>query len=174
MKKNKLLYFFTASALSVMCLLGGCQNNTNTSDTTTDENVVEKAGEDIKENAENIGDNIQYTAKNVKDDIIKAGYEIKDAVTPDKYNYFPNFSVNETNYTYKDDPVIIYEFDSKEEMNNALKNITDDGMTIKDATTDFKSAPYYYTKENTLIIYEGTDSDYVNELKKIYTPYQPS
>lgn len=33
MKRNKLLYFFAACGLSVMCLLGGC--GTNNSDTTT-------------------------------------------------------------------------------------------------------------------------------------------
>lgn len=47
-------------------------------------------------------------------------------------------------------------------------------MTIKGASANFKSTPYYYTKGNTLIIYEGNDNTYVDKLNTMYTPYTVS
>ncbi|MBW6409540.1 YtxH domain-containing protein [Clostridium weizhouense] len=166
MKKNSVLALALLVMLSSSAIVS-CKNSTtdniknNTEKTSED---VKKVGEDIKEEAKDVGENIKYTAINFKDDIVNAGYDIKEYAEGKK----AYFTGKETNYKVGNDSVYVYEYDSADKIEEDIKNISENGLTINGKTTNFTTKPYYYRKGNTLIMYEGNESKYIDNFKKLY------
>ncbi|OOM10520.1 hypothetical protein [Clostridium saccharobutylicum] len=162
----KILTFVMILGTSILTV--GCSwtnsNKTGNNDNTSNNNKItegtNKAGEAAKEGA----DSAKYTATNVKDDIVKAGHELKESPNSKK-NYFKG---TETDYTAGNDLVRVYEYDSADAIKSDIDTISKDGMTVNGVKTDFKSKPYYYKRGNTLIVYEGNDTEYVNNLESLY------
>lgn len=162
MKRKSVLALALLVMLSSSTFIS-CKTSTKNNVQKTSEDV-KKVGEDVKEGAKDVGENIKYTAINFKDDIVNAGYEIKEAVEGKK----AYFTGNETVYKLGNDYVYVYEYDSSDKLDADIKTISKDGMTINGKTMNFKTKPYYFRKGNTLIVYEGNDSKYVENLKKLY------
>lgn len=131
-------------------------------------NKIKNEAEAIKDKTENkiddAKDKIKYTASNLKDDFKRAGINLKDSAEDTK-NYFKG---TETDYlTDTDDYVRIYEFDNDADYNAAVSQITNGGLDINGENI-YSDKPYYYRKENSLVIYEGNNDTYVSDFAKIY------
>ena len=195
--KRKSILALILSAMLVMTplLISGCgnsnntANNTNTSqdadkdgvkddveragkdvENTTEragndvKNTTERAGEDVKNTAERIGDDIKYTAVNFKDAIVNAGYDVKDSLDTHK-DYFKG---TETDYLVGDDLVRIYEYDTPEAIDEDIATISGNGTIINGTSVQFTNPPTYYRSGDTLIVYEGNNPDYINQLNTLY------
>ena len=172
MKRKSILVLLLIVSISLI----GCGNNTSKSNTANDatNKVVEdanKAKEDVKDTAEAVKDNaeaagnsLKYTAQNLKDDIVKAGYNLKDS-TSTKKAYFKG---NETDYLLGNDIVRVYEYNSTNDLEEDIKRIAPNGLTINGTDANYTRKPYYYRKGNSLIMYEGNEPAYVDEFKTIY------
>ena len=192
MKRKSILTLSLAAMLSLGILISGCGNNntpngttnngTNTTNNGTNatdngnnatnklDESMDKAGdavrdgaESVKDGVEGVGDAIKYTAIDVKDDLMKAGRDVKDSLDTKK-DYF---TATETDYLAGNDLVRVYEFDNTEDADEAVSKISSDGLSI-DGTAIYTTKPYYYRKGNTLIIYEGSNNDYITEFNTLY------
>lgn len=173
MKRKSILALALFTLLSASALITGC-GNSNNSGNTAKENIqqgandvtegVKEGAKGVKEGVENIGENVKYTAIDFKNDISKAGHELKDSADTNK-DYFAG---RETDYLLGNDIVRVYEYDSADKLNAAVKTISTDGMTINGKNVGFKTKPYYYTKGNSLIVYEGSDPAYINHFNTVY------
>ena len=173
--KRKSILALTLSAMLVMTplLISGCgksnntANNTNTSQDADKDGVkddVERAGKDVENTAERIGDDIKYTAVNFKDAIVNAGYDVKDSLDTHK-DYFKG---TETDYLVGDDLVRIYEYDTPEAIDEDIATISGNGTIINGTSVQFTNPPTYYRSGDTLIVYEGNNPDYINQLNTLY------
>lgn len=184
MKRKSILALALFTLLSASALITGC-GNSNNSGNTAKENIqqgandvtegvkegaqgvkegVKEGAKGVKEGVENIGENVKYTAIDFKNDISKAGHELKDSADTNK-DYFAG---RETDYLLGNDIVRVYEYDSADKLNAAVKTISTDGMTINGKNVGFKTKPYYYTKGNSLIVYEGSNPAYINHFNTVY------
>lgn len=170
MKRKSILALLLATMLSCSMFIGCGYKNTSDNSKTN----MKEAGENVKEDVKDLGNNvkdatkdagetIKYTAINFKDDVVNAGHEVKDAVNGSKKDYF---SGTETDYMVGNDYVRVYEYDHSNKIDEDIKRISDDGMTIEGASVDYTAKPYYYKKGNTLVVYEGNDPTYVNQFKE--------
>lgn len=181
MKRKFVLALALVTLLSSTSLFYGC-GNTNTGNTgktannagnTTDgsnQNGINKVGEGVKEGAEGIvegvkdvGEGIKYTAINFKDDIVNAGHDLRESTETS----FDKFKGNETDYYAGDKLVRVYEYDSKDALDADVAKISSDGLSI-DGEAVYTEKPHYYTKGNTLIVYEGNDKAYTDEFNARY------
>lgn len=184
MKRKSILALSLVAMLSLGILVSGCGND-NTSSTTdntsgvtdngnnaTDKlqesmdnagNAVKNGAEAVKDGVTGTGDAIKYTAVDVKDDLVKAGHDVKDSSNTKK-DYFDG---TETDYLADGDLVRVYEFNDTEDADEAVNEISSDGLSI-DGTTIYTTKPYYYRRGNTIVIYEGSNNDYVNEFNNLY------
>ena len=165
-----------ALILIVSISLIGCGKNSSKTDTDNDSTnkVVENTAkakddmkttiEDVKDNLETAGDSLKYTAMNFKDDIVKTGYKLKDSVNTKK-DYFKG---SETDYLMGSDVVRIYEYNSVTDLEEDIKRISPNGLTINGTDANYTRKPYYYKKGNSLIVYEGNEPAYVDEFKTMY------
>lgn len=170
MKKSLILVLLCASLVAGAVLTGCGSKNSTTNNNTTVKEGVEEVGEGVKDTVEGTGntikdaaENVKYTAINFKDDIVNAGHDLKDAMDT-KYD---KFTGNETDYYAGNSIVRVYEYDSKEALDADITKISPDGMTI-DGEKVYDVKPYYYTKGNTLIVYEGNDTTYIDEFNNKY------
>ncbi|NFG24220.1 YtxH domain-containing protein [Clostridium botulinum] len=169
MKKKSILALLMATLISCSMFIGCGSNNSN--DAKTDmkeagENVkedVKDLGNNVKDATKDVGETIKYTAINFKDDVVNAGHELKDAVDGSKKDYFKG---TETDYMVENDYVRVYEYDDSNKLDEDIKRISTDGMTVEGANVDYAAKPYYYKKGNTLIVYEGNNPTYVNQFKE--------
>lgn len=127
-------------------------------------NDVKNAIESGKDNAKAAGDSLKYTAMNLKDDIVKAGYTLKDSLNTKK-DYFKG---NETDYLLGNDVVRVYEYNNANDLEQDIKRIAPNGLTINGTNANYTKKPYYYRKGNSLIVYEGNEPAYVDEFKTMY------
>lgn len=155
--------------LSFILLIYGCgsKNKTNIGDISNDFN---EAGEGLKNGTEDIvedikdgGQDIKYSAITFKEDFLNAGHGLKES---DK-THWNKFKGKETDYYAGNELVRIYEYNSKNELNNDVSLISSDGLSV-DGETAYTKKPHYYTKGNTLIVYEGNDKSYLYEFNKMY------
>jgi len=181
MKRKFVIALALFTLLSSTPLIYGCgtddtNNPTNNTEDTANKNQdgvkddMEKVGEGVKESAEGIvdgakdvGRDIKYTAINFKDDIVNAGHNLKESAE----THWDKFTGKETDYYAGDDLVRVYEYDSKDALDKDVARISSNGLSI-DGEAVYKEKPYYYTKGNTLIIYEGKDQTYVDEFNTRY------
>ncbi len=167
LKKIPVLFF--ASIFIMICgVFVSCGNSNNEANTVKED--VKDAGENIKNAAEQTGDavkdtveDIKFTAIRFKNDFVNSGYEIKE----NEEGKFDKFSGTETDYYLGDGIVRIYEYNSKEELDREIAKIAPDGLTIN-GVKEYSVKPHYYSKDNALIIYEGNDTTYINELNNKY------
>lgn len=168
MKYKTILALSLATMLSIGVAITGCGNKANDSVKESVDKVgesVKNGGEAVKDSIENAGDKIRYTAINLKDDLTKAGQNLKDSVDSKK-NYFSD--ATETDYSSEDGSLVrVYEFNSSADANSALKKISSDGLKI-DGNSVYNKKPYYYRKDNTIIIYEGVNDAYIREFNTLY------
>lgn len=176
MKRKSILALMLATMIIISISLIGCgQNSPNTDtsnktktkleeDTNKTKEDVKDTSEAVKDNMEAAGDSLKYTAINFKDDIVKAGYDLKDSINSKK-NYF---SGSETDYTMGNDVVRVYEYNSVNDLENDIKRIAPNGLTITGTDANYTTKPYYYRKGNSLIVYEGNEPAYVDEFKTMY------
>jgi len=153
---------------------GGAGTNSGTSGssgTGTDSGTASTTREDVKGTVDNVkdgvdaaGNSLKYTASNFKDELTKAGYKLKDSVNSNK-NYFTG---NETDYLAGNDVVRVYEYNSSSELENDIRRISPNGLTINGTNANYSRMPNYYRKGNSLIIYEGNDPAYTNQFKTMY------
>jgi len=172
MKQKSILALIIIASIS----LAGCGNNsskTNTGNDSTNKVVEDttKAKEDVKDTTEAVKDNVEtagkslkYTAMNFKDDIVKAGYSLNDSAN-NKKNYFNG---SETDYLLGNDVVRVYEYNSATDLEEDIKRIAPNGLTINGTDANYTRKPYYYKKGNSLIIYEGNEPAYIDEFKTMY------
>ena len=172
MKRKSIL----ALILIVLISLIGCGKNsseTNTQndstnkvveDTTKAKEDVKNTVEDVKDNLETAGESLKYTAMNFKDDIVKAGYNLKDSANTNK-DYFIG---SETDYLMGNDVVRVYEYNSATDLEEDIKRIAPNGLTINGTDANYTRKPHYYKKGNSLIVYEGNEPAYVDEFKTMY------
>ena len=173
---KKITSLISVLLCALMCsALIACNSSSNSSDSTTSESAKEGAqniGEGVKdiadkagETAKDVAEDMKFTAVRFKDDLAGAGYELKESAG----SKFDKFSGTETDYYLGDDDDIVrvYEYNSKEELNKDIEKISPDGLTI-DGVKKYEEKPYYYSKDNVLIVYEGDDSTYVSELNNKY------
>lgn len=175
MKRKSILALSLAAMLSLGILTSGCGNQTNTTDNgnnATDKldesmdkagNAVRDGAESVKDGIEGVGDSVKYTAIDVKDDFAKAGHDFTNSTDTNK-DYF---SATETDYTADGDLIRIYEFDNAADADEAVSTISSDGLSIN-GTIIYTNKPYYYRKGNTIIVYEGSNEDYVTEFNTLY------
>lgn len=183
MKMNFIATLALVTLLSSAPLIYGCGAN-NTNDTTNstenavdknqdgvkddvtqkaDDNSTNNSAKDIADKAKDVGEGIKYTAINFKDDIVNAGHDLKESAE----THLDKFSGKETDYYAGNDLVRVYEYDSKDALDKDVALISSDGLSINKEAV-YKEKPYYYTKDNTLIVYEGKDQNYIDEFNTIY------
>ena len=172
MKRKSILALIIIVSISLV----GCGNNSSKTNTKNDSTskVVEdtnKTKEDVKNTAENVkdnveqaGDSLKYTAQNLKDDIVKAGYNLKESNNTQK-DYFKG---SETDYLLGNDVIRVYEYNSPTDLEGDINRIAPNGLTINGTNANYTKKPYYYRKGNSLIMYEGNEPAYVDELKTMY------
>ena len=182
MKRKSILALALIATLSISTFISGCGNSSNTNSTdnkgeVVDEdrdgvqdktnnitNDVKNGAEAVKDGVERVGNDIKYTAIDVKNDIVNAGHEINESMD-NKKAYFTG---TETSYMLGNDMVRVYEYDSVDKLNEDIATISSDGMTINGKDVGYTSKPYYYTKGNTLIVYEGSDPAYIDHFNNTY------
>ena len=172
MKRKSIL----ALMLIVLISLVGCGNNSSKNntgndstnkvveDTTEAKEDVKNTAEAVKDNVEATGESLKYTAMNFKNDIVKAGYSLSDSANSKK-NYFKG---SETDYLMGNDVVRVYEYNSASDLEEDIKRIAPNGLTINGTDAKYTRKPYYYRKGNSLIVYEGNEPAYVDEFKTMY------
>ena len=188
MKRKSILALTLIATLSISTFIIGCgdsssnnsTNSTNSTEDVVDEdrdgiedkdnndndmaNDVKNGTEAAKDGVERVGNDIKYTSSDFKNDITNAGHEIKESMD-NKKAYFTG---TETSYMLGNDMVRVYEYDSVDNLNEDISTISSDGMTINGKDTEYTSKPYYYTKGNTLIVYEGSDPTYIDYFNNTY------
>jgi hypothetical protein len=127
-------------------------------------NDVKNAIESAKDNVGAAGNSLKYTATNFRDDVINAGYELRDS-TNSKKNYF---SGNETDYLMGNDIVRVYEYNSANDLQRDISRISKNGLTISGTDANYTRKPYFYKKDNSLIMYEGNEPAYTDLFKTMY------
>lgn len=188
MKRKSILALALVAMLSTSIFISGCGKSpttnsgntaTNSTDGTTGKadgtndktdgstigNDIKNGAESVKNGVERVGEDIKYTAIDFKNDIVNAGHDIKESMENNKKDYF---SGTETDYMLGNDTVRVYEYDSVDKLNADIATISNDGMTINGKDVGFTNKPYYYSKGNTLIVYEGNDPKYVDQLNATY------
>ena len=190
MKRKSILTLILFSVLISSTLLNGCGNATTRSRNNTNNNsatqqgtgsgtTVGDTGEPANRNSANLNDNSEYngrdiadrainsanyTAMNFRDDFANAGYELKNSANNAK-NYFTG---NETDYMAGNDVVRVYEYNSSNDLDRDVERISQDGLTINGTDANYTTAPYYYRRGNSLIMYEGNEPSYVNQFNSMY------
>lgn len=182
MKRKSILALALIATLSISTFISGCGNSSDTNSTGNTEEVVDEdrdgvedkdnniandvknGTESVKDGAEGMGNDIKYGAMDFKNDIVNAGHEIKESMD-NKKGYFTG---TETGYMLGNDMVHVYEYDSVDKLNEDIETISSDGMTINGKDVGYTNKPYYYTKGNTLIVYEGSDPAYVDYFNNTY------
>ncbi|MBE6090212.1 MAG: hypothetical protein E7206_19655 [Clostridium beijerinckii] len=106
-----------------------------------------------------------YRAANFKNDFTNAGYDVTESTSTNKNDYFKG---SETDYLLGGDVVRIYEYNSPTELEWDINRIVPNGMTTNGNNANSDTKPYYYRKENTLIVYEGKEPAYVDEFVRMY------
>lgn len=185
MRKSILL--FLALIVVAASLVTGCGSNndstTDTSDSTTNnatdngnnatdklQEDVDKAGNAIENGVEDTADAVKYTAEDIKNDLVNAGYTIEDSADKVK-DYFKG---KETDYVLDNDLIRVYEYDNAADLDADIATISPDGLMINNEAI-YTTAPNYYRKGNSLIVYEGSNPTYLNELVTLYgNPVIPS
>lgn len=172
MKKKSIFVLILIISISLV----GCGNNSSNSNTANDstnkvvedtkkaKDDVKDATEGVKDNLEAAGDSLKYTAQNLKDDIVNAGYKLEDSVNTKK-DYFKG---SETDYLMANDVVRVYEYNSATDLEQDIKRIAPNGLTINGTDANYTKKPYYYRKGNSLIVYEGNEPAYIDEFKTMY------
>lgn len=180
MKRKFVIALALMTLLSSSSIIYGCGNKNNTTNNMDGNNTTNntdgvkedanKVGEGLKESAEgvvegvkDVGENVKYTAINFKDDIVNAGHNLKESTE----SRFDKFKGNETDYYAGDKLVRVYEYDSKSALDSDIARISSDGLSI-DGEAVYAEKPHYYTKGNTLIVYEGNDKTYIDEFNTRY------
>lgn len=179
MKRKSILALALISTLSISTFISGCgqSSNTNSANDTVNKaeesvengtnniaNGVKDGAEAVKDGVERVGNDIKYTAIDFKNDIVNAGHEIKESMDNKK----AHFTGTETDYMLGNDMVRVYEYDSVDKLNADIATISSDGMTINGKDVGYTNKPYYYSKGNTLIVYEGSDPTYIDHFKNTY------
>lgn len=168
MKGKSILTASMAGVIAASLCLSGCGNisktKTGNSATNNMKEGVNNAANEAKNAAESTGEAIRYTAKNFKDDLLNAGYKISDLANNTK-DYFKG---KETDYKLGNDIVRVYEYETATDLQSDINRIAPNGMTINGTTANYATSPYYYSKGNTLIVYEGKEPTFVDQFNKNY------
>lgn len=184
MKRKSILALALIATLSISTFISGCgKSSTNNSannaanqaggsankdgvgdGTNNIVNDVKDGAEAVKDGVGRVGNDIKYTAIDFKNDIVNAGHEIKESMDNKK----AHFTGTETDYMLGNDQVRVYEYDSVDKLNADIATISSDGMTINGKDVGYTSKPYYYSKGNTLIVYEGSDPAYIDHFNNTY------
>ena len=186
MKRKSILALTLVTMLSTSMFISGCGKTSDTKSgsetannaegmvdkdkndvangTNTIGDDIENGAEAVNDGVERVGNDIKYTAIDFKNDLVNAGHEIKDSMDGKK-GYFTG---TETSYMLGNDAVHIYEYDSTDKLNADIKTISEDGMTINGKDVGYTNKPHYYSKGNTLIVYEGNDPTYIDQFNKTY------
>lgn len=139
-------------------------SGTGTGSASTTREDVKGTVDNVKDGVDAAGNSLKYTASNFKDELTNAGYKLKDSVNSNK-NYFTG---NETDYLVGNDVVRVYEYNSASELENDIRRISPNGLTINGTNANYSRMPNYYRKGNSLIVYEGNEPAYTNQFKTMY------
>lgn len=179
MKRKSILALALVATLSISTFISGCGKSSTTDSPNNATNKAEESvakdgnniandvkdgAEAVKDGVERVGNDIKYTAIDFKNDIVNAGHEIKESMDNKK----AHFTGTETTYTIGNDTVRVYEYDSVDKLNADIATISSDGMTINGKDVGYTSKPYYYSKGNSLIVYEGSNPTYIDHFNNTY------
>lgn len=141
-------------------------DGTNPGTTNEIKDNINNMSDSTKNNIKSAKDSVKYGAENLKNDIINAGYKLKELLNI-KSDYFKGA---ETDYQLGRDKVRLYEYNTTKELEDDIGRISNDGLTVKGTNVGYNSnnKPYYYKKGNSLIVYEGKDPVFLNELKRLF------
>lgn len=110
-------------------------------------------------------DTMKYGPENFKNDISNAGYKLIELPNA-KVDYFKG---SETDYKLGGDTVRFYEYNTVRDLDEDINRISPDGLTINGTKAYTASnKPHYYRKGNSLIVYEGNEPAYIDELGRLY------
>lgn len=122
------------------------------------------AADTARDTVDTAEDSLRYTAQNFRDDITNAGYAVTDLANNTK-NYF---SGKETDYNLGGEVIRLYEYNSATDLEGDINRIAPNGMTINGTNANYETKPYYYRKGNTLIVYEGKEPRFIDQLNNVY------
>ncbi|MCE5219718.1 MAG: YtxH domain-containing protein [Clostridium sp.] len=165
MKRKSILVAIIVVAISLV----GCSANSKTGNNAIDNpntanNATGSTDNDLTNSTGSAANALRYTAANFKDDVVNAGYKLKES-TNTKKNYF---SGNETDYLMGNDIVRVYEYNSVNDLKRDISRISQNGLTISGTDANYTRKPYFYTKGNSLIMYEGNEPAYIDHFKTMY------
>lgn len=129
--------------------------------------AVRNGADAVKNGVESVGDSIKYTAIDFKDYFTNAGRDIKESADTKKDYFTVNEAATETDYLIDGELVRVYEFNNSEDADKAVSQISSDGLSINNSSV-YTTKPTYYRKGNTIVIYEGTNDQYMNEFNSLY------
>ena len=182
MNKKKVLALMLSLGLAVSTSLIGCNDD------------IKKAGEDIKNGAEDVGDAAKNGIEDIGNDIDKMGEKgvglwdkVKDMSMTYNEDDFENeiekmgyklietddskslFSVENDDYTINGDKISVYEYNesAKSTLEADLKSITDNGMMINGNKVNWSKTPHIYKKGRIVVIYDGNSESILTALKEI-------
>lgn len=142
----------------------GTNNNAIAGTDGTMRDDINGASDSVRNSFDATGNSLNYTAANFKNEFAKAGYQLKDSSNSMK-NYF---SGKETDYLAGNDVVRVYEYNSANDLDNDIKRIAPNGLTINGTNANYTRMPNYYRKGNSLIVYEGNEPAYTDQFKTMY------
>ncbi|NRY63564.1 hypothetical protein [Clostridium beijerinckii] len=145
--------------------VGGNTNQNNAGGDINQNNVAGSNSDVTRDRTGLTTNDTTYRAADFKNDFTNAGYDVTESTNTNKNDFFKG---NETDYLLGGDVVRIYEYNSPTELEWDINRIAPNGMTANENNANSDTKPYYYRKENTLIVYEGKEPAYVDEFVRMY------